>query len=96
MIFCTENSTYEVDAHEFRIRRINGVSDPTPRQGKDGEWKTYHAVTTIKPGHAVLIVWDIVDGVARSTQTSTVTEVQGNGTGEQEALLQQELRSASK
>lgn len=77
--FTTAYSTYEVDPAAKRIRRIEGVADPQPRQGEDGEWKTYQQLSAIAVGHSVTIIWavdDTDDGpVARATETSPVTAV---------------------
>lgn len=52
-------SVYEVDTAKKRIRRLNGVKDPTPRQGKDGEWRSYRQLhpDPIKVGSGVVILW---------------------------------------
>jgi hypothetical protein len=72
-------SFYEVDQDNKSVRRLIGVNDPTPRQGPDGEWREYTAITDIVPGLGVLIVWrvDEEDGepIARSTVTSAVKEI---------------------
>lgn len=70
MIFKTLNSTYEVDRTHRQIRRIEGVNDPTPRQGTDGEWREYHALTMLLNG-SYLIAWD---AHGRCTITSRVVE----------------------
>jgi len=41
----TDFSIYEVDFGNNRVRRVSGVNKPTPRQGADGEWKTYMSVS---------------------------------------------------
>lgn len=73
MLFTTENSTYEID--DRRIRRLEGVNTPTPRQGGDGEWKPFHAVSEVTVGLGVVIIWRFVDGVAQATCTSPVRQV---------------------
>lgn len=50
-------SVYEVNTDSKQIRRLTGVKDPTPRQGKDGEWRTYIDTTPIKVGQQLLIRW---------------------------------------
>jgi len=67
----TENSTYEIDESNRLVRRMYGVSVPTPRQGADGEWKAYREVLTM--GDGLLFVWgDNPDGTAKCTWTSKV------------------------
>ena len=73
MLFTTDNSTYEVEGS--RIRRLEGVRGPTPRQGVDGEWKSFHAISEIAVGCSVIIVWRIVDGVAQASQTSSIRRI---------------------
>jgi hypothetical protein len=53
-------SMYEVDLAEKKCRRLVGVNDPKPRQGKDGEWKTFHDIAPEVPvkGSPVLFMWD--------------------------------------
>lgn len=91
MIFTTEFSTYEVNLDDCLIRRLNSVHDPTPRQGEDGKWKSYEALTAPMVGEKVLITWytesehgpgvvgifevDDVHGVGRCTLTSLVTAI---------------------
>jgi hypothetical protein len=71
MIFYTESgSAYELDISNTQIRRLGGKEDPTPRQGKDGEWKKYEFCSEVIVGLPVLIQWEGV----RSTVTSYVTE----------------------
>jgi hypothetical protein len=75
-------SLYEVDEAQRRCRRLNGIYDPTPRMGKDGEWRTYHSLypDPIQVGQQVIIVWgDDVEAidpntipVAKTTVTSPV------------------------
>lgn len=75
MIFATLNSTYEVDHYNSRIRRLDGFNSATSRQGKDGEWKTFLSIGPIIEGENVTIVWEIVEDVARATQTSEVEDI---------------------
>ena len=59
MIFQTESqSVYEVNTDSKQIRRLNGLHDPLPRQGKDGEWKSYWAISPIKLNQPVVIAWN--------------------------------------
>ena len=76
MQFFTENSLYDVDLEKKQIRRLTGVRDPTPRQGRDGEWKTYVSISNIAVKECALIVWNILeDGTKQATLTSTITGV---------------------
>lgn len=65
MLFYTvSGSAYEVDSVNKRIRRLSGKANPTPRQGKDGEWRNYAELhpAPLKVGESALIVWgDDVD-----------------------------------
>jgi hypothetical protein len=69
---------YELDATARRVRRICGDTQPTPRQGDDGEWRTFESVfpTPIALGESVLFIWGYyqrgTESVARSTMTSIV------------------------
>lgn len=73
MLFTTDNSTYEVDG--TRIRRLDGVRDPTPRQGVDGEWKPFHWISPITEGDCVIVIWRFVEGVAQASRTSPVRQI---------------------
>ena len=58
MRFITETgSLYEVDQENKKIRRLNGKRDPSPRQGKDGEWQGYLNDLSIVVGEPVIIAW---------------------------------------
>ena len=50
-------SLYEVDEEANKVRRLIGVKDPTPRQGSDGEWKSYKDRSDIVVGRGVLFLW---------------------------------------
>jgi hypothetical protein len=50
-------SVYEVDTEAKKIRRLNGKKDPTPRQGKDGEWREYINDLSVEMGKNVWIQW---------------------------------------
>jgi hypothetical protein len=50
-------SVYEVNTDSKQIRRLNGAKDPTPRQGPDGQWRTYSDITPINVGSSVAIFW---------------------------------------
>lgn len=82
-------SVYEVNTDSKQIRRLNGVKDPTPRQGPDGQWRTYKDLLLAK-GESALIVWgDDTELLSESkeilkeggfaiptTMTSTVMEIE--------------------
>lgn len=56
-------STYEVDLQAQAIRRVGNAAGrpPTPRQGRDGQWRTYYQLALVQsPGESVsiTIVWD--------------------------------------
>lgn len=60
MKFITESgSCYEVNTDSKKIRRLKGQADPTPRMGKDGEWRPYADMLPdpVKVGSNVLIIW---------------------------------------
>lgn len=59
MKFITKSgSMYEVDTSAKRIRRLIGMVDPTPRQGKDGEWRVYADLfPSPTVGKSVIIAW---------------------------------------
>lgn len=88
MRFRTVNSTYEVEYDPGvvdspatgRVRRLGGENDPTPRQGPDGVWKAFMAITAIRPGDCVTIIWKIDDvedfSIARTTITSEILWVE--------------------
>lgn len=68
--FYTVNSVYEVDWSGPRVRRVKGANDPTPRVGEDGVWRD-----AVSVGHGwggLLIVWEVVDGIGKSTVTSHI------------------------
>lgn len=80
-IFSTvSGSTYEVDTTNKRIRRLNGVKDPQPRQGRDGEWRNYADVVGPVVGKQVFIAWDktttpLLAGSPESAIPGTMTSV---------------------
>lgn len=49
-------SLYEVDEQQKRVRRLYGAKNPTPRQGKDGDWRTYVSLSHI--GESLFIMWN--------------------------------------
>jgi hypothetical protein len=77
MIVRTETgSIYEVDRKNKRVRRLTGEKNPTPRMGKDGEWKTYHDIQPDPPELDVplLIVWE-TPAIAESDQGDDMVEI---------------------
>lgn len=79
MIFRTQsNSVYEVDFDNKLIRRVNGVKDPTARQGKDGEWRKYIDII-LKENSPCYIFWDkdtpLKEGSDINSLPTTVTSI---------------------
>ncbi len=75
MVFSTEFSVYEIDTENKMIRRLTGIRDATPRQGKDGEWKKYGEISKIAVGEKVVFMWAEEDGILKTTVTSQVVEI---------------------
>jgi hypothetical protein len=89
MMFVTKSgSTYEVDQVDKRVRRLNGVDQPTPRMGKDGEWRSYEDIMGLQVGSSVVIMWSPQDtpplpdtsveeggAIMPITQTSVVEQI---------------------
>ncbi len=88
MIFRTQsNSVYEVDFDNKMVRRINGVNEPTARQGKDGEWRKYIDIV-LKENSPCYIFWEAKDTPLKedsdksslpTTVTSIVKEIYNYG-----------------
>lgn len=83
-VFKTDSgSTYEVDAHNKRFRRLEGLTRPTARVGEDGVWKTYTDIMGPIVGQSTIIVWqmDMAPSdhpesiVMRTTMTGYVTQI---------------------
>ena len=77
-------STYEVDTISKKIRRLAGTENPTSRQGKDGEWKSYEDIS-LQVGECAMIHWNPkttpllegnVFGGSPATMTSEVVEIE--------------------
>ena len=67
----TANSTYEINDADHLIRRVLGANDPTPRQGMDGQWRSY--VELMPHFGGLLIVWGTNDdGTSACTWTSVI------------------------
>jgi hypothetical protein len=77
MKFNTENSAYEINKKTKQIRRLSGVSNPTPRQGKDGEWKKYESISEIKLNYPITIIWCVEEGIIKTTVTSNIVKIGG-------------------
>lgn len=76
MIIITETgSQYEINEQALSIRRITGKNKPTPRQCNDGEWKKYSYISEPLVGARLFIIWDYINGVAKSTMTSPIVEI---------------------
>jgi hypothetical protein len=76
MKFNTLNSSYEVDTANKRVRRLCGVNDPTPSQGKDGEWRAYESCWNIEVGHCANFVWYGFKGISTSVITAIFPDVE--------------------
>lgn len=60
-------SVYEADTTNKKIRRLTGKNDPTPRQGEDGQYKSYESLGSfpkalegkeeLTVGQPAIIVW---------------------------------------
>jgi hypothetical protein len=71
--FATENSVYEVDVTNKRVRRLVSTHEPTPRQGADGEWKEFASMSLLLAvGECVFFDWD---DFGHGTLTSPVVEI---------------------
>lgn len=69
MIFNTASgSRYQVNESEKMVRRLFGTSDPTARQGVDGEWKRYFSLTPPVVGQGVVIIWADEDLLPQTKQ----------------------------
>lgn len=79
----TSGSVYELDSKNNQIRRIQGLLDPTPRQGPDGQWKKYKGITPVEKGKNLIITWNIdhdcpeYSGLSalRTTMTSPIEDI---------------------
>lgn len=71
-------SAYEIDADRNRIRRLRGAHAPRARQGADGEWREYRAVSPVRVGEPVFIYWPkettpLLPGSPTEAEPATVT-----------------------
>lgn len=55
-------SLYEVDTNNQKIRRLVGIKNPSPYQGKDGHWKYYIDMEDPEVGKSVWILWGLAKG----------------------------------
>lgn len=76
MRFNTRNSSYEVDVANKRVRRLCGVNDPTPSQGKDGEWRAYESCHNIEVGYSATFVWYGFKGITTSEVIAIFPDVE--------------------
>ncbi len=63
-------SVYEVNTDSKQIRRLNGVRDPSPRQGPDGQWRAYEEIFPDPPevGRPLVIRWGPETALMAETQ----------------------------
>ena len=66
-------SLYQLDGK--RIRRLVGTTEPTARQGIDGTWRDFLYATELRVGAPLLVCWEVVEDVHRSTLTSPVESI---------------------
>lgn len=93
MVFVTSTgSTYEVDLENKRIRRLSGEHDPTPRQGRDGDWRSYLEITPIEVNAPVGIFWD-PKTTPKLQETQALEEQLGCDLGAAPATLTSPVRS---
>lgn len=73
------DSEYELDLEKKLIRRLSGSNLATNRQGSDGDWKSYHSISDVMVGRAVLIVWSkdvaLLHGSPKDSTPATITSV---------------------
>ena len=75
MIFHTiSGSSYEIDLIENKIRRLQGINNPSPRQGTDGEWKSFISISDLAIDSPLLIQWEGI----KATLTSVVVKIEGS------------------
>ena len=69
----SSGSIYEIDEDNKCIRRLTGSIAPTPRQGEDNQWKPFDQIIFVDD--QMVIVWEYVDGLAKTTVSSPILEV---------------------
>lgn len=67
-------SVYEVDTTKKQIRRLNGVGDPSPRMGKDGQWRPYREVYGGEVGKSLTIIWGMNTELLPGTRDEIANE----------------------
>lgn len=67
-------SVYELDVIEKRARRLQGVSDPTPRVGQDGVWKKYETLLLVTDAVRSMLLIDWT-GRGNGTLTSGIVKL---------------------
>lgn len=87
IVLRTENSTYEVERTERKVRRVTSTHQATERMNvPDGTWMYYRDVKTI--GDRVFFIWDYTEGgLARGTMTSPVLSMEAGSWVEDLAQL---------
>jgi hypothetical protein len=77
IVHTISGSIYEFDHGLRRVRRLSGQEDPTPRQGKDGEWKSYNEVLLQWNG-SLIVVWgyDEKANITKTTMLSPLAKIQ--------------------
>lgn len=73
MFIRTKNSVYELDEAAKQVRRLNGLNDPTPCFGADGQWRPYADAYNVEVGQHATFVWP---GLTRCTHTSQIQAVE--------------------
>lgn len=78
VVFETKSgSRYEVDAEAKKIRRVSGVKPPQPRQGSDGQWMPYLAISEIETGRVLVVSWPdsvpLLEGSPFGARPATIT-----------------------
>lgn len=83
VVTTVSGSVYEVDEADKNVRRLNGKSDPTPRIGKDGDWRGYDSILGPVVNESMIIVWGKnvsllpgSDGGTPVTMTSPVASIE--------------------
>ena len=69
-------SKYQIDNDNLRARRCSGEKAPTKRMGSDGAWRSLTEKVNPIAGRECILIWDYINGVAKTTITSRVVEVE--------------------
>ena len=79
MFIVTENSTYEIDQANKRIRKIRGDEASFPHQISDNQWKEYKDISMPRVGEPMFIVWGFQESPegmrTKGTMTSLIKSV---------------------